>query len=122
VECLRCKSANPEGQHYCGNCGTLLDPALGPLRDALEASLRSQLTSLAERWKDQKVVEEETEKAIRKELVESARKIGRRVAVAVIVSADLKGSQFSRFRCEPESLPEVAEHTNAAAAVRNKQS
>ena len=38
------------------------------------------------------------------------------------VSADLKGSQFSRFRCEPESLPVVAEQTNAAAAVRNKQS
>src|SRR4029077_12881263 len=33
------------------------------------------------------------------------------------VSVGLKGSQFSRFRCEPESLPMVAEHTNAAAAV-----
>lgn len=101
MECLRCKSANPEGQHYCGNCGTLLDPALGPLRDALEASLRSQLTSLAERWKDQKVVEEETEKAIRKELVESARKIGRRVAVAVILwsllMAFLAGVAYKEF-------------------------
>jgi hypothetical protein len=38
------------------------------------------------------------------------------------VSADLKGSQFSRFRCEPESLPMVAEHTDAAAAVEDKQS
>jgi hypothetical protein len=38
------------------------------------------------------------------------------------VSADLKGSQFSRFRGEPESLPVVAEHTNAAAAVEDKQS
>jgi hypothetical protein len=38
------------------------------------------------------------------------------------VSADLKGSQFSRFRSEPGNLPVVAEHTNAAAAVRNKQS
>ena len=38
------------------------------------------------------------------------------------VSADLRGSQFSRFRCEPESLPVVAEHTNASAAVGNKQS
>ena len=36
------------------------------------------------------------------------------------VSADLKGSQFSRFRCEPESLPVVVEHTNAAAAVRKQ--
>jgi hypothetical protein len=38
------------------------------------------------------------------------------------VSADLKGSQFSRFGCEPESLSVVAEHTNAAAAVEDKQS
>jgi RNA polymerase sigma-70 factor, ECF subfamily len=38
------------------------------------------------------------------------------------VSADLEGSQFSRFRGEPESLPVVAEHTNAAAAVEDKQS
>jgi hypothetical protein len=37
-----------------------------------------------------------------------------------IVSADLKGSQFSRFRCEPESLPVVVEHTNAAAAVEKQ--
>ena len=36
------------------------------------------------------------------------------------VSADLKGSQFSRCRGEPESLPVVAEHTNAAAAVRRQ--
>jgi hypothetical protein len=36
------------------------------------------------------------------------------------VSADLKGSQFSRFRCEPESLPVVVEHTNAAAAVEKQ--
>jgi hypothetical protein len=36
------------------------------------------------------------------------------------VSADLKGSQFSRFRGEPQSLPVVAEHTNAAAAVEDK--
>jgi hypothetical protein len=40
----------------------------------------------------------------------------------VRVSADLKGSQFSRFGCEPESLSVVAEHTNAAAAVEDKQS
>jgi NADPH:quinone reductase-like Zn-dependent oxidoreductase len=38
------------------------------------------------------------------------------------VSADLKGSQFSRCRGEPESLPVVAEHTNAAAAVGDRQS
>ena len=36
------------------------------------------------------------------------------------VSADVKGSQFSRFGCEPESLPVIAEHTNAAAAVRKQ--
>ncbi len=44
------------------------------------------------------------------------------ISDAFDVSADLKGSQFSRFRCEPESLPVVAEHTNAAAAVEDKQS
>jgi hypothetical protein len=38
------------------------------------------------------------------------------------VSADLKGSQFSRFRDEPESLTVIAEHTDAAAAVEDKQS
>ena len=42
--------------------------------------------------------------------------------IVLIVSADLKGSQFSRFRCEPERLPVVAGHTNAAAAIGNKQS
>jgi hypothetical protein len=38
------------------------------------------------------------------------------------VSADLKGSQFSRFGCEPESSPMVAGDTNASAAVGDKQS
>ena len=34
------------------------------------------------------------------------------------VSADLKGSQVSRFRGEPKSLPVVAEHTNETANRR----
>ncbi len=38
------------------------------------------------------------------------------------VSADLRGSQFSRFGCEPESSAVVAGHTNASAAVENRQS
>ena len=38
-------------------------------------------------------------------------------SISPVVSADLKGSQFSRFRGEPESLPVVAEHTNTTAAV-----
>jgi hypothetical protein len=44
------------------------------------------------------------------------------LGLSASVSADLKGSQFSRFRGEPQSLPVVAEHTNAAAAVEDKQS
>ena len=47
---------------------------------------------------------------------------GLRMLRTETVSADLKGSQSGRFRCEPESLPVVAEQTNAAAAVRNEQS
>jgi hypothetical protein len=38
------------------------------------------------------------------------------------VSADLKGSQSRRFGWEPESWPMVAGHTNAPAAVGNRQS
>jgi Na+/H+-translocating membrane pyrophosphatase len=33
------------------------------------------------------------------------------------VSADLKGSQFGRFRWEPVRLPAAAGHTNASTAV-----
>jgi hypothetical protein len=42
------------------------------------------------------------------------------MTVAKMFSADLKGSQFSRFRGEPESLPVVAEHTNTTAAVEDQ--
>jgi hypothetical protein len=35
----------------------------------------------------------------------------------LIVSADLKGSQFGRFRWEPVRLPAAAGHTNASTAV-----
>jgi hypothetical protein len=38
------------------------------------------------------------------------------------VSADLKGSQLGRFRGEPESSPVMAGHTDASAAVGDKQS
>jgi hypothetical protein len=39
------------------------------------------------------------------------------VYVPRIVSADLKGSQFGRFRWEPVRLPAAAGHTNASTAV-----
>jgi hypothetical protein len=44
------------------------------------------------------------------------------VNLTIDVSADLKGSQFSRFGCEPESLAMAAGHTNTSAAVEDRQS
>jgi hypothetical protein len=65
MECLNCKATNPEGKRYCGDCGTCLDPNISPIKSYLDVNLRSLVEAiLADKLKDQKVVETEIAEAV----------------------------------------------------------
>lgn len=60
MDCPACKSSNPEGKKFCGDCGTFLDAAFGPVKEYLDANLRAHVSAiLKEQFKDQKVLESE---------------------------------------------------------------
>jgi hypothetical protein len=60
IECSTCKSSNPEGKKYCGDCGAFLDGAIGPVKEYLDTNLRAQVIAvLKEHYKDQKILESE---------------------------------------------------------------
>jgi len=61
MDCLNCKTTNPEGQKYCGNCGASLISNIGPPAEFLEPVIQEQLEiALKEQLRDQKLVELET--------------------------------------------------------------
>lgn len=65
MECLKCKSSNPESKKYCGDCGALLDPSVGMVEAYLDTNLRPQLQSiLKEHYKDSKLVEMEITESV----------------------------------------------------------
>jgi hypothetical protein len=67
MECPHCKVSNPDGKHFCGDCGSPLDPTVGRMvRDQVEEIL-------SERFKEQKVVEIETTQAIASRLSDWAK-------------------------------------------------
>ena len=77
MECTRCRTSNPEGKKFCGDCGASLDPQVA----AGELDLRRQIeVVLEERLKDQKVVEIEVAQAVATRLVDWTKLLGFAVA------------------------------------------
>ena len=77
IECPRCEAANPDGKKFCGECGEALDPALSAVKQFIDVSVRSQiLSTVAERYKDQKLLEVETTQAIATRFSEWAKLLG----------------------------------------------
>ena len=65
MECFNCKANNPEGKRYCGDCGNFLDPNISPIKSYLDVNLRSLVEAiLADKLKDQRVVETEIAEAV----------------------------------------------------------
>ncbi len=65
VKCLKCGVSNPETNRYCGQCGAVLNPTLGPLWDTIEGGLHDRLeTLIRERFRDQKIVEVEIAESV----------------------------------------------------------
>lgn len=70
MDCVVCKTQNPEGAKYCGTCGVRLDPHFGPLNEVLEASVRREVDSALHRYlKDQKASETDITEHVAKRLI-----------------------------------------------------
>jgi cell division protein FtsB len=70
MDCVVCKSQNPEGAKYCGTCGVRLDPNFGPLNEVFEASVRREVDSALHRYlKDQKISETDITEHVAKRLI-----------------------------------------------------
>jgi formylglycine-generating enzyme required for sulfatase activity len=114
MECFKCKSINPEGQKYCGNCGTNLDPSLGALKETLEPIIQRQVDiALKEQVKDQKLVEIETAQAIAVRMQEWAKLLGYFVGIPLVLLAVLLGflgiRTFSDFKARIDEGEKVIE-------------
>ena len=58
MDCFLCKTANPEGQKYCGNCGAPLSSDLDPLGESYEPIIQQHVTTaLREQLVDRELVE-----------------------------------------------------------------
>lgn len=57
MDCPKCKTANPDGKRFCGDCGAGLDPIDEEFRRNVQAVIREQL-------RDQRMVEVETADAV----------------------------------------------------------
>jgi hypothetical protein len=58
MKCERCGHSNPEGQKYCGECGAPLDSIAGPVRAAIDSSVRQEVASaLSTYTKNQRIAE-----------------------------------------------------------------
>jgi len=86
TECQRCKSESPDGKRFCGECGAPLDSTLVATSHLVDASVKTQIQSiLAERYKDQKLVELETTQAIAARFSEWAKLLGFFLGIPVAV-------------------------------------
>lgn len=92
MDCTKCKSSNPEGKKYCGECGSPLDAQLGPVQAYLETHLRPQVaTIIDERLKDQKIVETEVTEAVATKLLNWAKLFVTVVGVPLTILALVLG-------------------------------
>jgi uncharacterized membrane protein YvbJ len=98
VACANCKSQNPDGKRFCGDCGQPLDSVF-----AASPWLRERINEiLEEHYKDQKIVEIETTQAIASRLFDWAKLLGFFVGVPVagvlVILGMLGISTYSDFK------------------------
>jgi hypothetical protein len=100
TDCLRCKTPNPDGQRYCGDCGATLSPdaVLTPADTSLEERIRKILN---DRYENQKLVEIETAQAIAQRLSDWAKLlaffVGIPVALLLLVLGGLGIKSYNDF-------------------------
>src|SRR4030095_3281210 len=78
----KCGADNPKGKRYCGNCGMMLDPDLGPLKEFIELTISKEI-KLA--LKDAKLIEIETAEKIWERLWGWAKTFG--IVMGLILTA-----------------------------------
>jgi hypothetical protein len=84
MECIQCKSSNPDGSKYCSNCGFRLDASLNLVRDYLDVNLpREVQDSVKKLVKDQNVVELEISEAVATRLSKWAKLLGFFVGISI---------------------------------------
>jgi len=98
VECANCKSQNPDGKRFCGDCGQPLDSVFAP-----SPWLGERINKiLEEHFKDQKIVEIETAQAIALRLFDWAKLLGFFVGIPVagvlVILGMLGISTYSDFK------------------------
>src|SRR3984885_11536425 len=87
VECWKCKASNPTEKRFCGDCGSPLDPLLGPLQETIQTSVRDEIRSaLKEQLKDQKLLEYETADLVQTRVFGWAKNVGFVLAIAVAIA------------------------------------
>ena len=117
--CPSCKSENPDGKQFCGDCGSsLLQNA------ALEAAVRQEVArALDARLKDQKIVDIETTQAIVSRLSDWAKLFGWFIAIPIAILLAVLGvlgiRQYSDFtsqlgQAKKEALASLASATDDA--------
>jgi hypothetical protein len=125
TECQRCKAGNPDGKRFCGDCGAPLDPTLVVASQLVDTSVQGQIQSiLAERYKDQKLLELETTQAIAARLLEWAKLlgffVGIPVAVLLLILAALGIKTYSDFVAQVNKA-QTDITTNLRAAQANAE-
>lgn len=92
MECLKCKSPNPDGKKFCGDCGTSLDPTAGDIDAYLESNLGPRVQALIkEQYKDQKLVEIDVTEAVVTKLSGWAKLLGFFVGIPLTLLALVLG-------------------------------
>jgi hypothetical protein len=91
--CSQCGTSNPEGQKYCGACGTPLDALAGPTKAAIESAVRREVAqALSGYVKDQRIAEFDiTEKV-------TNRLIGWGKIVGVVFGLFIAGAGYLGFK------------------------
>lgn len=58
--CSRCTTENPDNNHYCGMCGSILDPRIQSLQEVIGSQIDRQVEqSIKSQTRDRQFVETE---------------------------------------------------------------
>ena len=126
MECFRCKEHNPEDKKYCGECGFPLDPNTSALLDVLNSNLRKEIqNAIADRIKEQKLVEIETAHAIVAKLSNWAKLFGFfagiPLAILLIILAILGIKTYTDFSKKVENATIVVSQKLSEADNRAEE-
>lgn len=115
LKCMKCHSANPEGQRFCGQCGS-----------AITASVREQIQAiLKEETKDQSVLELETAQRVVARLSDWAKLFGVVVGVPLallgVVLAIMGIKTYSDFASGIEAAKKEAIQKMQSEAIAKVQ-